>query len=159
MNDGQAYKRHDFVAFPEVLVMDKFTYFYKERLRRIMMKQLVRPTELNTTPAAVGRTRILLEDKPKERFFSKPSDRCTDYTYFYTLVWSPDISILCKQWLYILVRSTLAILSHSGECLNLQSAKRSKFPCPDLQINLLLPVQGGSVLLMISARILVLQKF
>lgn len=64
MNNGQAYKRHDFVAFPEVLVMDKFTYFYKERLKRMLLKQLVRPTELNVTPAAVGKTGSTPEKKP-----------------------------------------------------------------------------------------------
>jgi len=74
MNDGQAYKRHDFVAFPEVLVMDKYTYCYKERLKRILLKQLVRPTELNVTPAAVGKTSISPESRPavsqiKERLF------------------------------------------------------------------------------------------
>ncbi|XP_059484345.1 ubiquitin carboxyl-terminal hydrolase 30 homolog [Neocloeon triangulifer] len=55
MPNGQAYKRMDFVSFPEVLVMDKYTYFHKERLKRTLLKQLVpRPTELNLTPSAAG---------------------------------------------------------------------------------------------------------
>ncbi|CAB3370220.1 Hypothetical predicted protein [Cloeon dipterum] len=55
MSNGQAYKRRDFVSFPEVLVMDKFTYFHKERLKRALLKQLVpRPTDLNLTPSAAN---------------------------------------------------------------------------------------------------------
>ncbi|KAF4517136.1 hypothetical protein B566_EDAN006435 [Ephemera danica] len=40
LNNGQSYKRHDFVSFPEVLTMDQFTYCYKERLRRAFLQQL-----------------------------------------------------------------------------------------------------------------------
>jgi hypothetical protein len=40
LNDGQAYKRHDYVDFPEILIMDKFTYCHKERVRRSLLQQL-----------------------------------------------------------------------------------------------------------------------